>query len=396
MKKIKIVITSGYRWNYFEWFLLGFYQLQGAQVKYKLPPFSKALTCIPNEFLCRVIDVARRKLYIEKDSYNMDGYILFPDGVKKSFTIDSADSPFLYDEQKLKSVDVYFKIQCPQDLNAPGFWLTDEVLVPWSDHAHVDAALKNLTDRGPRKVLENFGEYTAKIRPLIVGPRRLSWSLNAKALEKAYQNYSNGRRTDKLGRVMCYFGNAKGPRPAAEGEKVDWDSESSIMGCLQGKGSHPNEKRAIAADYIQKMDSRDNCDARVLSEAGSNSGAKKDRNKVIPLPEFCAHVAKFQYNFNISGYRVSMPCRFIESFMVGTAIITDQLALKWYKPFEAHEVIETVPMGYLPMDKVDWQQVERDLQELPKSDPEKILQSFNEKWRPDVVAQYIVDTVREA
>ena len=396
MKKTKIVITAGHNWSYFEWFLLGFSQLQGAvQVKYKLPLFSRLLTFIPNDSVCGVINRLER-YSPEKGSCNMDGYMLFPDGTRKTFTIDCADSPFLYDEQRLKTVDVYFKIQCPRNLDAPGFWLTDDILVPWSDYAHVDETLNSLTDRGARRVLQNFGAYTGKIKPLMLGPRRLSRSLTPKALEKAYQNYIKDSRTDKSGRVMCYFGNASGPEPETEVVAIDWNWEKDIMAYLQGRGSHPNEKRAAIADHIQTADSEGSCDVRIISRSHSDSGEGKDESKVIPLKEFCAHIAKFQYNVNVSGYRLSIPNRFIESFMVGTAIFTDKLAVKWYKPFDAHEVIETVPMGYLPMEKVDWQKFEQDVKTLPKSDPEKILASFHEKWRPDVVAKYIIDTVREA
>lgn len=51
-------------------------------------------------------------------------------------------------------------------------------------------------------------------------------------------------------------------------------------------------------------------------------------------------------NLNISGYRMSVPNCFIESFMVGTAIMTDELFVKWYKPFDK-EVFETIGMSYL-------------------------------------------------
>ena len=103
----------------------------------------------------------------------------------------------------------------------------------------------------------------------------------------------------------------------------------------------------------------------------------------------------FQYNLNISGYGMSIPNRFIESFLVGTAIVTDRLSLKWYRPF-GPEVVETVPMGYLPMGKVDWTQFERDIKNLPDIDKGAVLKAFNEKWHPRKVAEYIIDEVLHA
>ena len=89
---------------------------------------------------------------------------------------------------------------------------------------------------------------------------------------------------------------------------------------------------------------------------------------------------------------MSIPNRFIESFLVGTAIMTDKLAIKWYKPF-GKEVIETVPMGYLLNDKVDWSQFETDIQNLPTVSKEDVIKEYNDKWEPRVVAKYIIDTV---
>lgn len=284
-------------------------------------------------------------------------------------------------------------MQCPKDLDAPDYALTEDVHFPWIDSQHVDPAVTGLTDRGERKVLENFGQYARKIKPLMIGPRCLSRSLTYKALKRGYENYLKDQRTEKSGRLMCYFGNAQGPVPLQKDELIDFDNEQNIMGYFGSMLAHPNEKRARAAAVIGKMD---NCDARVISSANADSKGGQDESKVIPLPEFCAHVAKFQYNLNISGYRRSIPNRFIESFMVGTAIVTDKLAVKWYRPFDKCEVVESIPMGYLPMDQVDWERFEKDLAQLPETEPQQIIKNFNEKWRPDVVARYIVDTVREA
>ena len=81
--------------------------------------------------------------------------------------------------------------------------------------------------------------------------------------------------------------------------------------------------------------------------------------------------------------------------MVGTAIITDKCSVRWYLPFDTCEVLETERMGYEMDADVDWSRVLRDLQDVPIADPAAIRAAFERKWRPDVVARYIVDTVGE-
>ena len=127
---IEVVITGGYRWNYFQWFLLGLYQLEEKgkiKLKFKLPFASLLLAKTSNGQIIRVADKLRRMT--EKDSYNMDGYIIYIENgkkVRKTFTIDSADAPYLFDKKKLDNVDIYFKMQCPLDLGENGFALTEQ------------------------------------------------------------------------------------------------------------------------------------------------------------------------------------------------------------------------------------------------------------------------------
>ena len=89
---------------------------------------------------------------------------------------------------------------------------------------------------------------------------------------------------------------------------------------------------------------------------------------------------------------MSIPNRFMESFIVGTAIITDKLAVKWYLPFE-QEVVETVEMGYLPLNQVDWNKAKEDLVNLPNISKENVLKQYEKKWAPMPVARYLVSTI---
>ena len=147
---------------------------------------------------------------------------------------------------------------------------------------------------------------------------------------------------------MCYFGNAKGPVARKVSQKeFDVDEEAQILGFFGEAIQHPNEKRAKSADIISEIHPKELYDARIINRGNSdNGGMNKDKNLIVPIENFCDHIAQFQYNLNISGYRKSIPNRFIESFISGTGIVTDKLSVKWYKPFDK-EVFETVEMGYL-------------------------------------------------
>lgn len=189
---------------------------------------------------------------------------------------------------------------------------------------------------------------------------------------------------------MCYFGNSKGPVENTIDSTPDYDNEGDILTKFKGKINHPNEKRAIVAKIISEFA---DSDARVIALGNSDSKDCIRNNEPVPLDKFCEHISKFQYNANVSGYRLSIPNRFIESFMAGTAIITDKLHVRWYKPF-ADEVIESVEMGYLLNENVNWQQYRTDLKSLPDIDAKKVLTEYKEKWTPEKAADYIVSTIQ--
>ena len=392
----RIVITEGYRWTYFEWFILGFYKLQQKgeiELSFRLPVGSKILASAKNRRIIQLGDILRT--LFESDTYNMSGYIDFPDkSERKYFTIDSADAPYLFDSQKLESVDIYFKMQCPKHLNESGFNLTDKIIIPWLDHAHADGSLKKLTARGERKPCRNFKENIHKIKPLMIGPRALSEKgFSFESLAKGYEHYRRYRNETKSKNIMCYFGNSNGPKPEEAVSSPDYDWEADIMGYFGNKINHPNEKRAIIADIVKNIE---NCDSRIITHGYSDTGIQQNKNLIIPLSEFCKFISQFQYNINISGYRKSIPNRFIESFMVDTAIFTDKLGVRWYQPFGSEEVTETEEMGYLPKKEIDWGKIRNNLLSLPESNPAAVEDSFNKKWEPELVARYILNEVKSS
>jgi hypothetical protein len=230
-----------------------------------------------------------------------------------------------------------------------------------------------------------------KIRPLMVGPRKLADGISFSQLKKGYQHCRESKTNKKTKKIMCYFGNSKGPKAQeTDLQHLDVNSERQIMGCFS-ELNHPNEKRAIIANIIGDLSPKEKYDARVIHFGGSDQ-KREINSKVIPLIDFCNHVSKFEYNINVSGYRKSIPNRFIESFMVDTAIITDKLAVKWYCDFD-NEVYETVEMGYLPESKVNWEIFRGNLLELSKVKKNSLESNFINKWSPEAVANYIISSL---
>lgn len=386
MKRPVVVITKMSAWaSYFQVFILGFYQLQKEgkiSLRFRCDPLYRLSAILPDNHTVQGI-MRNVRIRVCDRSYNLEGYVLQPDGKKVTFAIDPADSPFLFDEEALRRVDVYFKMQCPAEISNKGFRLTDEVYIPYSNHAITPDG------RTARSLINNIEAYADKIKPLAIGFRMLSQGNSFKALQRGYENYRKGARKDATKRCMSYFGNALGPTPKNVDADVDYNSESELMGVFGDKLSHPNLKRAEASRILNELG--EGFDGRVISESVPGKGAVKHEELVVPIAEFCAHISDFQYNLNISGFRMSIPNRFMESFIVGTAIFTDKLAVKWYLPFD-EEVVETVEMGYLPDSQVDWEQYKADLKALPAVDKARLNELYEKKWAPDRLAAYILQT----
>lgn len=379
-----IVITDiSEHWNYFQYFILALYTLKKnkkIKLKFKTDLAFRISRFLPECYASAAILSILKKIFYKKHKYNLKGFISY--GKKRRFfCIDIADSPYLFSLKDLNAVDCYFKMQCPAELTNEGFYLTDAVCIPYQSHE------KDF--HGCRTIIPNIILQKDKIKPLMVGFRRLAFTNSYHILRKNFNNYKKSQNIAKTKKAMCYFGNAKGPKPNTNVTYVDVDQEADLMG-FYTEMQHPNEKRKKLAMLLDKLGP--GYDARIISEGNADSRAVKHKELIVPLEKFCEHVANFQYNINISGYRKSLPNRFVESFVVGTAIFTDKLFLKWYLPF-GKEVVETVEMGYKRNDSVDWAKVEKDLSDLPNISKEDVLKEFNEKWAPEPLGDYILATL---
>ena len=387
-----VVVTDlSNRIQYYQWFVYGL-QLLAKEGKIRLKfqvPFSQRL--LLNKYAAffvrcqnKIKRIVGRQVEHKTKAY-FRGEVINGD-LKHSFCIDSADSPNMFSGKLLKECDVYFKLQCPKIFSDKGFLMGNQYI------QFFDSEFENPADEGKqkakRKLCPEVYEYQYKIKPVMVGPRSMGQTWSFYELDAAYKNLLSARSVKQTGKAMCYFGNAAGPVPTEHVTEPDWDWESDILGYYGDKMNHPNEKRAKVADIMQSLG--DGYDARVINRGCSDTGAVSNQELIIPLKDFSKHVAKFQYNVNISGYRMSIPARFIDSFVCGTAIATDNLHVRWYHPF-GDEVTEIGEMGYLPDSEVDYSEVKEKLKKLKPVNKEYVIEQYEKYWAPDKVAQYIIN-----
>jgi hypothetical protein len=375
----EIVITKIPNWSYHQWFLLGLYMLEKEKkikLKFKVNFQTRMSLITNNKYILYLVKILQWKMQSWRSP--LEGYAII-DGYKKFFCIDIYDDPNVFSSVLLSKVDIYFKMQCPISFDNDGFALTDEIKLQWIGvkYTRRKFALNFKIESQP---YDNFSENTHKIKPLMVGPRRLSYGNRYNSLKVAYETYLYSNSVEKSKKMMAYFGTDESPADISPLYKpIGYDE------IIAAKIIHPNPKRGIATSIMQKMG--DQYDARLITKNGVSHP-----ELIVPLSEFCHHIAHFEYNLNISGHILSIPNRFVESFMAGTARLTDKLHVRWYLPFD-EEVQETVEMGYYPVEQVDWRKFEQDILDLPKVDKEKIIENFHTKWSPKAVAKYILATL---
>jgi len=396
--KSKVVITSlSNRAYYYQWFLYGMQLMKRngeISLEYKIPLSQRLTLTTVGGLVCKIYEKVMYKLLGSKFSQTKKSRNFFlgyveSNGIRKTFCMDSADAPFLFSGKLLKECDVYFKMQCPKTFDKAGFPL-GHVRIPYSDYDFADPKDEGKVS-APRKICPEVFEYNDKIKPLLIATRKLTGFGNGFArLDAAYKNLLQSREVKQTKKVMCYFGNSKGPKPSGCTENPDFDWEADIISYFGDKIHHPNEKRAKIADILNELG--EGYDGRIINRGFSDTGLPNtDASKIVPLKDFSKFVAQFEYNFNISGYRMSIPNRFMDSFVCGTAIVTDNLEVKWYKPF-GNEVVEIGDMGYLPDSEVDYDGIKETIKQLKPISKQSIIDRYEKNWSPIACARYIAKT----
>ena len=363
MSKVVINYLPVRYYTYFQWFLVGLYkhELRGSfNVEFKLDPYYSVFYFILPQFFQKLFYKYLHKYFYKNEMPIMRGWYEF-EGKKQSFCYETNDSPFWFSECDLENVNIYFKAQHPIEFNENGFQLSNKLVI---------------------KYPKTFFKYLYKVRPSMLGPRILCVGITKKTLLKAYDNYINSGITTKSRFLMAYFGTDKFPNKLIESKnEIDYNDEASLMFHFKNSLSHPNIKRGILHKYLYQKSPE--VDSRLIS-SGSPS---------ISLSEFQKHVAQFKYNLNVSGFRMSIPNRFIDSFSVGTCIVTDKLKIKWYKPFTS-EVVEFDELGYLDDDEIDWPKIFYTLDNLIEPNSKEIIDIFKNYWSPDAFISYIINELK--
>jgi hypothetical protein len=354
---------------------LGFHELRrSGRIEFKIRPRNVLSAILYRDFRFYYIlkKIAPFLISSKKKSSILSGYYKTSTG-RIRFAYDSFDTPFHFDISKLKKVDFYFKAQCPIEINEQGFELAPGVFIKFQPEA---LQLK-------RKI------YPAMLAPLYECKNLYSYDdLKTQYRGMFYEKICK----EKI--LMAYFGNSKGPKPVYSNDPDLYHEESEILGFFRDKISHPNEKRDIAVKIIKELG--EGFEGRIVIDGHSDDGLRQSESPFfIPMDEYPKHISKYKYNLNISGYRNSIPYRFVQSFAVGTAIVTDKLKVKWFKPFNK-EVIETIDMGYLPNNDVDWDTFKCLIKNLPDINYEEVLDEFYKKWTPKAFANYVIDTLEKS
>lgn len=290
-----------------------------------------------------------------------------------SFAFDIQDSPFNYAMGLLETVDLYFKCQCPAKFEPEGFPLTQQLRIPY----HPDVFT-----------------FAQKIRPAMLG-RPLGQTLNLRKNLRVLKQWENARAVGKSMRIFASFGSDVGLRPRTSESPLpaphNYESESSLLARWGNKVHHPNYKRAELVRILRKWQ-RPDIDARVWrTEAPDIYGP------LLSPQEYQSALARTMVNVNVSGFRRSIPYRFMDTLLTGGSIASDSLAVRWYHDFEPDlEVYDLGLLGYEPEANVDWKKIEERLLEVYEKNPPSpersraVLDLYQKKWAPEVFASYVI------
>lgn len=343
--------------RYFDWLITGLGQLseQGKiELRFELPPVNRLLCDNRTRWMLRR---ATPTVFYELDAEKrgLDG-VFETGGRKCRFHFDVADAPFEFDLNRLESCDVYFKAQFPSEFPAP-VRLSRDLSIP-----------------APAGAIA----HTSKIRSAMLGrplARSLDWRRNFKVLK----TWESMAATPKEFSILAYFG---GVTPAQLGT-------SERSGVTIG---HPNGHRCELVKMLRSF-ADDKINARMINAP--------DRSLVGPEIKgdhaYGSIVSKSCWNANVSGIDMSIPFRFIDSFMTGTGVLTDSLAVKWHTPFSEAEVQDIGSMGYERPADVDWNRAAQVIGEARalstgfETRRREILDRYRKHWSPTALAQHVID-----
>ncbi len=291
-----------------------------------------------------------------------------------TFAYDVTDAPFNYALAWLERSDLYFKMQCPSEWHEAGFPLSTTVRVPY--HPEV------LRSKDRIRPMMSTGGITST----------LNLARNLQVLGADRQRIAAQKKL----RMFASFGSDRGPGPWKDGELPpaphNYHNERSLIGELGGRIGHPNEKRGELVRRLRGWN-KEEVDARIW-----NSRDPSIQGDALAWSDYLVRVSESVFNVNISGFRRSAPFRIIDTLRMGSMVATDNMAVRWYRPFDPDlEVFEYGELGYESDAQVDWKAAGNKLYELYElADSRRdcgrdVLACYDAKWHPSKLAAYFVE-----
>jgi len=347
--------------TYFEFFYTGFFTLLKNNVisQFNYQEIQKVFW---TNWVTRKV-IRREKVLLNR---NISTFVINFGNTKKTILIDTRDTPWEFDLPLLTQVDLYFKAQYPRDLDNGYFFLNQFNKIP---------------------IDKNVMKFKEKIKPLMLGrplSRRFDFKKNLKLLDTFYDFRKNCKRTNDL---LSYLGNA---------------NDSYIY----DKVHHPHIKRLETMLYLNKI-GNDNIKIifkpsnqdKIINEYPENWTKLEPQLKKITDQKYFELIRNSKATLNIMGLRGSIPFRFIDAFLSGMLIFTDNFHVDWYVPLrDNQEVFCFGDMGYEVLSDLEknksYERLKKMINNIDslRSDHISYLNDFYETYlAPEKVARYIID-----
>ena len=353
--------------SYSEYFLTGFYILKEKKIIDRLK--IKYDENVKPGKLHRISSIVRNKTNLfNSDKDNIDRSHIagtINNGFQtKEFAINILDTPWNFGKTDyLENADIYFKCQYPSDFKKGYFSITRSKKIEI-----------------PEFVMEN----SHKVKPLILG-RPLSRSFDFPKNLKILKKYEEKRKfIQRKNKILIYLGMA---------------TDNVYIPDTH----HPHLKRAMMAKWanrnipdkelIFKLSKQENFLNQLTPEIKSLAN-----NSIITDKKYLNLIQSSFSTLNITGLRGSIPFRFIDSFLSGMVLISDNVYVDWYEPLiPGKDFLSIGELGYEKLEDISFEDSCGKLKDYLENIEDIFIdtadyreEKFENYYSPEAVAKYIL------